>query len=42
MKPWKEDSSEDKGVGFYLKLADLMDLVYLSKLKKISDVWQNT
>lgn len=34
MKPWKEDSTEDKDVGFYLKLADVIDLLYLSKPKK--------
>lgn len=34
MKPWKPPLKTN--VDFYLKLADGMDLVYLSKLKKIS------
>lgn len=42
MTPWKEDSTEDKGVSFYLKRADVIDLVYLSKLKKNIAIYHKT
>jgi len=42
-KPWKEDSTEDKDVGYYLKLADAIDLAYVFTLKKkYSFLSQNT